>query len=189
MQKEVWSMKFDNITGDGRLWAVKDEGESENALYSLFEQWSDIEFLRDFFKRNINDLVSYFKIADIHTAIFDTVEDNDKLQCLIMDISPDSDLDKIFRPLENYRTSDIVLGKEKAKLKRRESHPSWLRIYAIKLTTGIYIVTGGAIKLTATMQEREHTLKELKKMEKVRRFLIEEHIIDDESFIEYLSEA
>ena len=39
------------------------------------------------------------------------------------------------------------------------------------------------------MQEREHTLKELKKMEKVRRFLIEEHIIDDESFIEYLSEA
>ena len=182
-------MKFENITGDGQLWAAKYEGESENALYSLFEQWSDIEFLRDFFKRNINDLVSYFKITDIHTAVFDTVEDNDRLQCLIMDISPDSDLDKIFRPLENYRTSDVVLGMEKARLQRRESHPSWLRIYAIKLTTGIYIVTGGAIKLTATMQEREHTLKELHQMEKVRRFLLEEHIIDDESFIEYLSET
>ena len=182
-------MRFDDVTGDGRLWAVRYEGESENALYSLFEQWSDIEFLRDFFKRNTDDLAVYFRITDIRTAVFDTVEDNDRLQCLIMDISPDSDLDRIFRPLENHRTSDGVLCKEKARLKRRERHPSWLRIYAIKLTTGVYIVTGGAIKLTATMQEREHTLKELHKMEKVRRFLLEEHIIDDESFIEYLSEA
>lgn len=51
------------------------------------------------------------------------------------------------------------------------------------------IITGGAIKLTATMQEREHTLLELQKMEKVRRFLLEENIVDDESFIEYLGEA
>lgn len=29
---------------------------------------------------------------------------------------------------------------------------------------GCYIITGGAIKLTRTMQEREHTLKELSKM-------------------------
>ena len=39
------------------------------------------------------------------------------------------------------------------------------------------------------MQEREHTLLELQKMEKVRRFLLEEIIVDDESFIEYLGEA
>ncbi len=51
-----------------------------------------------------------------------------------------------------------------------------------------YIITGGAIKLTATMQEREHTLAELQKMEKVRNFLLNEHIIDDESFIDYLKE-
>lgn len=37
---------------------------------------------------------------------------------------------------------------------------------AIKLNVGIYIITGGAIKLTRTMQEREHTLQELGKMEK-----------------------
>lgn len=64
-----------------------------------------------------------------------------------------------------------------------------MRIYAIKLAAGIYIIAGGAIKLTATMQEREHTLLELQKMEKVRRFLLEENIVDDESFIEYLGEA
>lgn len=133
--------------------------------------------------------MSYFKITDVNKAIYDTIEDAEKLQCLIMDISPDADLDKIFRPLDNYRTSDQLLGKEKARLKHSFRHTSWLRIYAIKLATGIYIITGGAIKLTATMQEREHTLMELQKMEKVRRFLLEENVVDDESFIEYLGEV
>ena len=52
----------------------------------------------------------------------------------------------------------------------------------------VYIITGGAIKLTATMQEREHTRKELVKMDKVRRYLLEENIIDDDGFIDYMSE-
>jgi len=59
---------------------------------------------------------------------------------------------------------------------------------AIKLEPGRYVVTGGAIKLTATMQEREHTLLELHKMEKVRQFLISNHIVDQDSFEDYLSE-
>lgn len=73
-------------------------------------------------------------------------------------------------------------------MRRKIGHSSWLRIYAIKLASGIYIITGGAIKLTATMQEREHTRKELIKIEKVRRFLLQENIIDDSGFIEYISE-
>jgi hypothetical protein len=58
----------------------------------------------------------------------------------------------------------------------------------LKLSVGVYIVTGGAIKLTASMQEREHTLIELQKMEKVRSFILEQGIVDNEGFIEYLSE-
>ena len=96
-------------------------------------------------------------------------------------------LDAIFRPLENSRIADITLGKEKARLRQRMQHSSWLRIYAIKLANGVYIITGGAIKLTATMQEREHTQAELTKMEIVRNFLLNEGIIDDDGFIEYLN--
>ena len=81
----------------------------------------------------------------------------------------------------------MLLGKEKARLKNQIKHPSWLRIYALKLSTGIYIVTGGAIKLTATMRERKHTLEELQKMEKVRQFLLNENIVDEDGFAEYLS--
>lgn len=44
---------------------------------------------------------------------------------------------------------------------------------------------GGAIKLTATMAEREHTLKELVKMERVRNYLLSEGIVDKDSFNDY----
>ena len=61
-------------------------------------------------------------------------------------------------------------------------------IYAIKLEPGIYVITGGAIKLTHTMQEREHTLHELAKMEKVRSHLLANNIVDKDSFDDYMSE-
>ena len=89
---------------------------------------------------------------------------------------------------EDYLDAILMLQKEKARLKRKYGHSSWLRLYAIKLIQGNYIITGGAIKLTATMQEREHTRQELVKIDRVRRYLLEEGIIDDEGFIEYISE-
>lgn len=181
-------MTYDKILDDGRLWSVQYEGDDFNALQMLFDQWEDPMWLRDFFLKNIDDLSSYFKITDVNQAIFDTLEDREKLQCLILDISPDADLDKLFRPLDNNRTQEMLLGKEKARLKNTPRHASWLRIYAIKLEPGIYIVTGGAIKLTATMQEREHTLKELEKMEKVRIHLLEQNIVDADAFVDYLTE-
>ncbi|MCM1169007.1 MAG: hypothetical protein NC324_03625 [Bacteroides sp.] len=97
-------MTFDDITEDGRLWAVRYDGDEDNVLYSLFDQWNDVVWLRNFFKANS------------------------------------------------------------------------------------YIITGGAIKLTATMQEREHTAVELIKIEKVRNFLLDEKIIDNDSFIEHIAE-
>ena len=181
-------MKFSIITEDERLWSAWYEGETDNALYMLFEQWNDVTWLREFFKANMDDLTSYFKITDVNEAIYDTIEDSERLQCLIMDISPDADLDKLFRPLENNRFADMLLGKEKARLRDFDRHVSWLRIYAIKLEPGVYIITGGAIKLTRTMQEREHTLRELTKMEQVRQFLLDKSIVDKDAFTDYMKE-
>lgn len=181
-------MKFDKILDNNTLWAVRYDGANDNALQMLFEQWSNPEWLVDFFLANLSDLASYFKITDINQAIYDTIDDNQRMQCLILDISPDANLDELFRPLENSRNSEMLLGKEKAKIKNRPQHASWLRIYAIKLEPGCYIITGGAIKLTRTMQEREHTLAELNKMEAVRIFLIGGGAIDADGFIDYLSE-
>ena len=65
-------------------------------------------------------------------------------------MSVEVDLSRIFRSLDNNQVSDAMLQKEKARL-----------------------------KLTVTTQEREHTRKELEKMESVRRFLLDMNIIDD----------
>lgn len=181
-------MKFDLITENGHLWAVRYEDCLDNVLDTLFGQWNDVAWLRTFFNNNLNDLSAYFKVTDVNQAIYDTIEDSERLQCLIMDISPDVNLDEIFRPLENFRSSEMLLSKEKARLKNTSGHASWLRIYAIKLNPGIYIITGGAIKLTRTMQERGHTLVELARMEKVRNFLLENDIVDTDSFNDYLKE-
>lgn len=178
-------MTFDKIIEDGRLWAVRFDKDKDNALQKVMSQWSDAKWLANFFLQNIDDLISYFKITNIEDAIYQTMEDRDELACIIMDISPDANLDRFFRPLDNFRTSEMLLGKEKGKPHRR----SWLRLYAIKLNVGIYIITGGAIKLTRTMQEREHTLQELSKMEKVRNFLINEGVFDEDNFNEYQQET
>lgn len=144
-------MKFDLITDNGSLWAVRYDNCLDNVLDALLDQWNDVVWLRSFFKQNISDLTAYFKITDVNQAIYDTIEDSEKLQCLIMDISPNANLDEIFRPLENSRS-------------------------------------GGAIKLARTMQEREHTLVELARMEKVRNYLIDNGISDMDSFKDYLCE-
>lgn len=181
-------MNFDRITDNENLWAVRYDNCLDNVLDAVLDQWNDVSWLRSFFKQNIEDLASYFKITDVNEAIYDTIEDSEHLQCLIMDISPDADLDQIFRPLDNNRATEMLLGKEKARLRNTPRHASWLRIYAIKLNPGIYVITGGAIKLTRSMQEREHTLVELARMERVRRFLIDNGISDIDSFKDYLAE-
>ena len=188
LQQNKKDMTFDNITNDGRLWAVRFDGEDENEFIKTIDQWDDVQWLRTFFKENINDLIAYFKISDINKAISDTIKDSDRLQCIVLNMSMEADLSKLFRPLDNSQVSDAMLQKEKARLKRKFGHASWLRLYAIKLVPGVYIITGGAIKLTATMQEREHTRMELTKIDRVRRFLLEMNIIDDAGFIDYISE-
>ena len=178
-------MLFDDISRDGRLWAVRYDGEAENALFSVFTQWSDVEWLRSFFVENRGDLESFFRVTDVNEAIYDTLEDNDRLQCLILDLSPQVDLEELFRPLDNNQTVALKLDKQKARPDRKEGHLSWLRLYAIRLEKGVFIITGGAIKLTYKMSERVHTLQELVKMEQVRNFLLEEGIVDKDSFLDF----
>lgn len=172
-------MRFEALTKDECLWAVVYEGENQNAFDTVFDKWFDAKWLRDFFDNNIKDLNTFFKISDIDQAIFDTLADAEALQGVILDMK--NPPDAFFRPLEPSRMSEITLGKEKAKGLIR-SHPSWLRLYAVKLQSNRYLITGGAIKLTATMQEREHTLEELRKLNKVRDNLLKEGIIDYEGF-------
>ena len=185
MQHKRKKMELARILNDGRLWAVQYDGDEDNCFDNLFTHWFDISWLKDFFKNNLEDLTSFFKITDIYQAISETLVEAEKLECLILDISPEANLDILFKHLENSRFTEMSLGKEKARGTGTSQHPSWLRIYAIKMEPGIYLVIGGAIKLTATMAERSHTLAELARLEQVRNYLIDNGVFDLDGLIDY----
>ena len=178
-------MKFEDVLHNGKLWAVVYDGDEVDILTKTLADWLNPGYLRWFFENHIKDLENYFNITNVDEAIYDTIRDATSLSCVILDLDPNANLDELFRPLENYRIREMLLSREKAKGKSVSSHRSWLRIYAIKMESNVYLVTGGTIKLTYMMQDRQHTLDELIKMEKVRNYLLENGVIDYDGLKDY----
>ena len=176
-------MRFERIIeGKDHLWAVRDMSKSKNELALLFDTWNDMEYLMKFFMDNFNDLKTYFHIERISDAIADTLDDAEQLERLILDIPFTDNLDELFKPLGTTDMTVRELTREKARNWNRSGHASWLRVYAIRLEENVFVVTGGAIKLTQTMQERPHTQEQLDKLNSCRQYLISNGVFDADSF-------
>lgn len=176
------------IDGYDHLWAVKAPDKEVDELTALFRNWTDGNYLLDFFMENFADLEGFFHIRRLDEAVNDTFEDAEALQELILDFPYTEHLDELFKPLDVYDTRTRELNREKARNWNRYRHASWLRIYAIRLEPDVYVVTGGAIKLTRTMQEREHTALELKKLNRCKDYLKANGVFDQDSFVELTNE-
>lgn len=176
------------IRGCDHLWALKYPEKDIDELTLLFRNWSDFNFLLDFFMDNRDDLKNFFQVNKVSEAIQDTFDDADALEKLILDFPATENLDDTFRPLGLTDSRMTELTREKARNWKRERHASWLRIYAIRIEKNVFVVTGGAIKLTPTMQDRAHTAAELKKLDKCRDFLKANGIFDQDSLIDYTNE-
>ena len=182
-------MKFERIIdGKDHLWAVRDMNKSSNELVALFQKWNDAEYLWDFFIENMDDLQEFFHIERISEAVEDTINDAEQLERLILDIPYTENLDELFLPLGSADTVIRELAREKTKNWNRTDHASWLRVYAIRLEKNVFVVTGGDIKLTRTMQERAHTQEELTKLNQCRQFLMDNGVFDSDSFISMIEE-
>lgn len=182
-------MKFVRaISGYNHLWAVRDEAKEADELTLLFRKWSNANYLLDFFLANLDDLQGFFHIEKISDAIKDTMDDARDLERLILDIPYTEQLDGLFHPLSLSDNRMHELTREKARNWDRPRHASWLRIYAIRVEPNVYIVTGGAIKLTATMQDKEHTRTELDKLNACRNYLRQNGIFDKDSFVDFFEE-
>lgn len=183
--RKMKEMRFEDILHTGKLWAVVYDGDAQDILTKTLSFWMDPLALETFFSANREDLASFYQITHLDQAIIDTIADAAALASLLLDNHSTSDLNALFLPLENSRIREMLLSREKAKGKRISHHPSWLRIYAIKLDDNIFLITGGTIKLTHKMHERKHTQIELVKMEKVRAYLLENGIIDADGIKDY----
>jgi len=90
---------------------------------------------------------------------------------------------ELFRPLDRElrRGESFERKKVYGGLSR-----NFIRMYALRLGEEMYIITGGAIKLTAKMQDREHTNNELVKLERCRQYFKDEGIFDEDGVIDLL---
>jgi len=171
---------------EGSLYTVQFDNEPEHEWSRLFEAWNDITFLEDFFEKHKADLIAgFFGNIDIETAILITMEESGTLEKTILELSLKGKKNKygalqtFFKSLDDKSTGIIPLNKEKAYGSRKKS---WLRIYAIRIASNTYVISGGAIKLTKTMNEREHLRAELDKLEKTKQYLINEGLLDENDF-------
>lgn len=166
------------------LFAIKYTGETKDKFSRLFELWQDAEYLEEFFETHKSDLENgFWGTISVEDAIIETFEYAREFEDTLLKLSENSTpeqlerLEDIFRPLHNSQYHILTLNKSKAK-------QTWLRLYALKVENDVYIITGGAIKLTQKMQDRNHTTTELTKIESCRRFLLDQGIIDIDGIID-----
>lgn len=164
---------FDVVTDC--LYAVQFEGEEKHEFSRLFELWNDVEYLEAFFEMQQKELANEFWNAiSVEDAVLKTIRDARKLERRLIQVAEVGKIDKsealssFFKPLHDSTTKIEPFEKNKAK---GINTPNWLRIYAIRLDNNLFVISGGGIKLTKTMQESEHLLLELKKMELVKEYL------------------
>lgn len=175
------------------LLSVQFDKEEFDEFTMLFNQWNDIEYLEQFFEDNKADLQSgFYGNITIEDAIFRTIEEAEILEEYIINVAktgkanPEkSRLDLLFSPLhKNDYSTQLLQSKAYG-----QGRSSWLRLYAIRIAENLYVVSGGAIKLTNTMNDRSHLLRELEKLKVTQRYLIEIDLLneDDYEFIEISS--
>jgi hypothetical protein len=145
-----------------------------------FELWSNPLYLYNYFDKNERFLNnSFWKNISIEDAAKITKQKALEFEVLLTENN--SDIESLFRPLDNRQIKFAELIKGKSKY-------NCLRLYAIKIDSNRFLITGGAIKLTNKMEEHASTRNELKKLEKIKNYLVALGVIDGDSFDEILYE-
>lgn len=170
------------------LFSIHLDNEHEDEIAKCIERWLlNTQYLYDFFTIHQDDLNRgyYGKLISIPEAIEHTrIEAQylfEKLERLAISGGNDN-LSTAFLPLRDLDYTQTLLQQVKAKTKIQKK---WLRIYAIKIGPNTFIVTGGAIKLVGTMNEKPHLLKEKQKLDDIKYYLKEEGILDQDNFEVY----
>jgi len=158
------------------LYAFKFSEELPDELERVFDEWADPMYLFQFFEENKKDINIPIEQA-IEKIQNEAKFLRDKLIALANE--EPNQLNDLFKNLNNNEYTAKLLQEQKARNR-------WLRLYAIKIDDNNYVITGGAIKLDNQhlMEDRDHTKKELEKINKCRDFLKDEGVIDDDSFQE-----
>ena len=171
------------------LWAARFEGNEENEFDRTFNCWDDSEYLNAFFTMHEQDLVKdFYGYCSVSQAISITMSEADAFEKQLLSVAKGQDFERrlgdIFKPLDKTARIKVVNEKSKA---YGTGAKSWLRIYAVRLNYDFFVISGSAIKLTKTMNEREHLKEELEKLNVLVRFLKDLNIetVEDGGYIDF----
>lgn len=154
-----------------QLFACHYEGEEDNEYDRLMELWTDVEFLSNYAKEN--------NIPDVRKFVMNVLQGAEQIQNLLEEINQNKKpFTTYFEPLQ-YSEINRVLSLQKGKIRK-----NILRLYAIKLDDTCFLLTGGAIKMSQTMQGHPDTNRELEKLKQVRAYLKDNGVFDEDSFFE-----
>lgn len=166
------------VLKEDQLYSVQYEEDKTDIFHKIFNLWTDIEYLEVFFEKHKNKLKqARYGFATVEEAVDKTVEEADSFQEKIWKATKtEGDLSRlVFRSLHQHDYSKQHI-EQKAYGTEKES---WLRIYAICLSHDVYVISGGGIKLTKSMQEMPLLEKELRRLNQVSDYLKEMGILED----------
>lgn len=165
------------------LYSVKYDSCIENEYDRLFnDEWCDIASIVTFMHENKKYLGTgiWTNVADPFSAAQKVARERAALQYKFKELLENTkrgiqpDLDSHFHFLDGQYYGTFTLTPMKS---YGTENPSFLRIYAIKVDTNSYIITGGGIKLCKTIQDspglKDHVIKNI---DKVRNYLLQNGI-------------
>ena len=102
--------------------------------------WTDVEYIRSFAKSN--------NIHDMNGFVKDIISNAEEIDDFLFNLDADFEsFGMYFEPLQSSEYTK-VLSFQKGKIRKNR-----LRLYAIKIDENCFVITGGAIKMSQTMQE------------------------------------
>lgn len=162
--------------GEG-LYAMRYAKSSPDEFTRMFRLWDDLQYVREFCIAHFDDLQSSFKWPhSLEECVQEIMDEAEQMESQLYEFCATTELQQIFKPLRNHEYVLYPLQQSKACVISNMYRRPKIRIYAIRLAPNLFIITGGAIKLTATMQERPHLMEELAKLERARTWLKENNL-------------
>jgi hypothetical protein len=173
------------------LHSIQYPSETRNEFDRLFDLWNNYQYLFNFCKENAHQIFSgYYKINRLEEFIDMIVNEANELESVFLDYYENGNfangiLQTIFMPYHNQEYKFRVLQLSKASIKSKIIKQPALRLYALRIDSNTFIITGGCIKITKTVQESDYNLNEIKKLEQVRQYLLANGIQTFDDLIYY----
>lgn len=168
------------------IYSIRYDDQKESEYDRLFAEWNDLSAILDFLMQHKDMLKTsiWKKVSEPESAARQVLDEAEALELLFEELNRHTannekpDFDSHFHYLDGKYKFELEYEPMKS---YGDGRPSLLRMYAIKMDRNTYLITGGGIKLSDTIQNspdlQEHVIQNI---DRVRSWLKENGIIDSD---------